>query len=351
MARNKVLCLVLLTAVTVLGVPAQSNDAVSGELRARGYTVENPRTEGGRPTWDLTHDEGAPFSLSMIGSLTEERAIALEAIRDVVFSLEGLVIRRTRVVFEESRATAVVSPREYVIDGRDYAGYMPAGMQFIYDDALAFDFRMLADNLALRVNGQFLTEEQFVERIVRAIDNPAAYIESSDPQFLARRLEEQQNLLDSARSTNLQQDQAIADLRNTDQEILEMIAETIRLGETLIREEVRRAEDARQELQESFEAALQELERESQQALVELTEQLQAFREGAVALAGRTLFGSLRELDPIAVARVVELRSADPELAADDARDRVNDELPEDAAPLHNRHVQAIYAFFFNDYR
>ncbi|TVR71568.1 MAG: hypothetical protein EA427_04370 [Spirochaetaceae bacterium] len=369
MARKRVLLMVSLLTVVALALPGQDASGVAESLRARGYTVENPRTDAGRPTWDLRHEERIPFTLSMVGPLTEARALALQSIRETVFSLEGLDIRRTRIVFDQDRATAVVAPRSYRINGREYSGYMPSGMQFMYDESLAFDFRMLADNLALRVNGQYLTEEQFRERIVRAIDNPAAYIESSDPQFLARRLEEQQSLLDGARATDIIQNQAIARLEDE-------IARSLQLGEEALNREVRRAEQAERAVRRDFQRDLAEeaetLRKETQLALAELSArhealradheallqaqgqllaEFEALREGAIALAGRKLFGALRELDPGAVARVVELRRAEPGLEADDARDRVNDELPDGVDPLHSRHVQAIYALYFNDYR
>lgn len=369
MIRMRVVLIGALLIGSALSLAAQTDARVAESLRARGYSVQNPRTESGRPTWDLTHDEGVPFTLSMIGPFTETRATALRAIRETVFSLEGLDIRRMRVVFDEERATAVVVPRVYRIGEKDYAGYMPSGMQFTYDQALSFDFRMLADNLALRVNGQYLTEEQFTERIVRAINNPAAYIESSDPQFLARRLEEQQVLLDGARATDILQNRAISGLE-------EEIARSLQLGEDALNREVRRAEQAERNVRRDFrrdlERETEELRSETQAALAELVQrhealladyeallrdhrqllaEFEALREGSVAMAGRKLFGALRDLDSSAVARVVELRRAQPGLDVGEARDAVNEELPDGVEPLHNKHVQAIFALFFNDYR
>ena len=387
--RRKTYVLTLLLLVgAVYVLSAQTVGQVTERLRARGYTVENPRTEAGRPTWDLRHDEDIPFTLSMIGDLNDVRAQALEMIRESVFGLEGLQIRRIRIVFDDNRATVVVVPAAYRIDGRDYNRYMPSGMQFTYDDSLSYDFRMLAENLALRVNGQFLTEEQFNERIVRAIENPAGYIESSDPLFLARRLEEQQIMIDNTRATDIRQDQsllnidqslvdvdrsleeidqALGALAETDQELFETIEDYVNRAERVITREIMRAERANRELRADLEQEIVDLEQEIAdlterhvkllrdfENLLEVTRghiaEFEAFREGAIALTGRRLFGSLREIDTDSIARVVEMRRADPELTPDDARDRVNETLPEGTPELHSRHVQAIYAVYFNEY-
>lgn len=350
MAHKQFVVMILFMMSAVLLLPAQTQMQVTDSLRGEGYSVTNPRADGGRPTWDVRYGQGVPFTLSMIGPLNEARSTALEVIRDRVFELEGLDVRRARVVFDEDRATVIIIPQAYVIEGRDYSDYMPSGMQFVFDEALAFDFRMLSDNLALRINGQFLTEEQFRERIVRAIDNPAAYIESTDPLFLARRLEEQQSLLDSIRATVIRREEAL----------LEEIRENVRVGEQALSFQVRRAEAAEQALREDLEREIADLtERHEQllanhEALLAGTESLrrefETLREGVIALTGRRLFGSLRELDPGAIMRVVELRRADPALTEDEARDRVNEELGEEVPPLHSRHVQAIYAVYFNDY-
>lgn len=364
MARKRPILGALIMVAVALALPAQTSTAVESALRGAGYTVRNPRVEGGLPTWDLRHDEGITFSLSMAGELTEVRSGALTTIRETVFSLSGLEIRRARVVFTDDRAVAIVVPRSYRIAGRDYSGFIPAGMQFIVEDALFYDFRMLADNLALRINGQFIGEQQFADRIVRAIDNPAGYIESTDPLFLSRRLDEQGSLLEDARAVNQLQNESIARLEATDQEIVERVERYATMGEQAVFDIMRRAEANNRALREEIAALTERHEdlAERHETLLQdyenllgftrsLTGEFEALREGLIALEARRLFGALREMNPQAIARVVELRRADSSLEQDEARSLVNEELPEDAEPLHKRHVQAIYAVYFNDYR
>ncbi|MFW5643833.1 MAG: hypothetical protein ACOCYQ_07355, partial [Alkalispirochaeta sp.] len=233
---------------------------------------------------------------------------------------------------------------------RRYDEYMPSGMQFIFDDAPSFDFRMLVDNLAVRIDGAFLTEEQFLVRIQRAVENPEAYIQSSDPQFLAEQIRQLQRLIDVLEVTV--QDLATEDARieeslrraliDTRDEGVALLDQWVRRGETALDEVNARIDTFSLEVDEAFDNVAAEN--------LELTEQFEKLRQGSIVLASRNLFGSLKEVSSETVAAVVELRAAEPGLTADEAKSRVNETLSEDAVPLNSKHVQAIFALFFNDY-
>lgn len=367
MKRLIALTLTLLTltaAVVVAQVPAETTRA----LTAAGYRVTGTRSEGGLPTWDVQTASGQPLSVSVIGTFGSTRVAALDALSEVIFSLQGLVIERTRVVFERDRVTAVVIPRRYVIDGIEYSQYMPSGMQFVYVDSVAFDFRMLAENLALRINGQYLTEDQFRSRLVRAIANPAAFVQSSDPQFLARRLDEQQGDIDRLRAESNAADGTLAERLDAAEgaavagfeAVTSRIDDEVARGEMVIAEQVARGEAAYAEVVAEITALRDELAAEIAAVRAEaaelamsgdtLRDEFEAARAGSVILAARTLFGALRDIDPATIARVVALRTAEPDLGISDARDRVNAELAEGTPQLHLRHIEAIYVLWFNDW-
>lgn len=349
MYRKTLSTLVIL--FVAFSVAAQSGDSRTRDrFESAGYTVVRTRTQGGMPVWDLQTDDGERFAVHMIGALTEQRLAAIDSLSEIVFAIDGLDIERMRIVFDENRGTAIVIPRRFSIDGTRYEEYMPSGMQFIYDEAPSFDFRMLVDNLAVRINGAYLTEEQFLARIERAVENPAAYIQSSDPQFLAQQIRELQRIVDVLEVET-------AALREEGE------ASSARL-ESMIQREVARLEREGRQIIADGEAAIAETNARIDDLSAELTEKIDGvssdtmslaeeftkLRRGSIVLASRNLFGSLKELPPETIARVVELRAADPDLSADEARTQVNGYLGEGEQQLHGKHVQAIYALFFNDY-
>lgn len=357
MQRTRIVTVTILLALIAIGsVAAQSTGRTRAALERAGYTVVAERSEGGLPTWDLRDAEGRTFSVSILGNFSSDRERALDALRDVIYNLDGLRIERLRYVFDRDRVDAVVVPSRFTIDGTDYTRYMPSGMLFVFEDAVAYDFRLLVGNLAARINGQFLSEEQFLARIVRAVANPAAYIQSQDPQFLARRLEEERGRIDVLEAEMAAQNEASAATDARIDPLAERAEDIVRDGaralasvdERLSGEIVTLA--AEQELLRSELLALTaELENLSQEKS-DLEAEVIALRRGSVILATQNIFGSLKVVDPETILQVVELRAADPALSQADALAQVNGELPEGTEPLHKKHVQAIYALYFNQY-
>ena len=348
---NKTLFAIVLTLFVAVAVGAQTGgSATAASFEREGFRVIRSQTQDGLPVWDLATDEGKRFSVTMIGSANETRLVAITALTELIYELDGLTVERTRIVFDGNRATAVVVPERFVIGGQRYEQYMPSGMQFVYDQALAFDFRMLVDNLAPRIDGAFLTEDQFLTRIERAVANPAAYIQSSDPQFLAQRIAELERVVDAVEAENDELRAAGAALESEVQQLR-------RSGRRELQEQVARIDAAMTDLQTELSAEIEQVREETTAALdqvieetLTLADQFSKLRDGAVVMASRNLFGSLKGVPAETIAAVVERRNADPALTADEVRAQVNESLAEGAPQLHGKHVQAIYALFFNDY-
>ncbi|MDA3947950.1 MAG: hypothetical protein PF508_01885 [Spirochaeta sp.] len=348
---NKTLYAILLTVFVAVTVGAQSGGSdTAATFEREGFGVIRSRTQGGLPVYDLATDDGERFSVTMIGPVNDERLAAIHALTDIVYALDGLTVERMRIVFDDDRGTAVVVPERFEINGKRYARYMPSGMQFMYDQAPEFDFRMLVENLAVRINGAFLTEEQFLTRLERAVENPAAYIQSSDPQFLAQQIAELQRIVDTLEVEN-------RELRAADTALATRMAADLdqlrRSGARELREQVSRGEAAMAELQLEVDRVSEETTAALENVVAEtltLADQFAKLRDGAVVMASRNLFGSLKGVPAETIGAVVELRNDDPELTADEARTKVNESLPEGEPQLHGKHVQAIYALFFNDY-
>lgn len=374
---------IALFTTALVAVPAQNRSAVADALEAEGYTIIEEYFDGGVPSWRLRDTQGRRFSVSVMGRFSSVHAEALEAMREVIYEIDGLEIDRLRYVFESDRADAVVIPSEFVIDGVDYARYMPSGMQFEFDDAVRFDFRLLVENLAVRMNGQFLSEVQFLDRIERAVENPANYIQSQDPQYLAQqivdlreRIEQRvavdadQNTRDQeilSRMESLAQESESALTTAVDQ-LTTMRDQAVNRLETMGDQAVNRLETMGERTVNRLEEQIAELEEQQARRMAEMTEvfethlqaiqaekaqlqsEFEALRRGSIVLASRSLFGSLRDVSPETILQAVQIRSADPGLTQDEVREQVNADLPEEAEPLHNKHIQAIFALYFNQY-
>ncbi len=352
---------VALLAIGLTSVSAQNRSAVANALENEGYQIIEEYTDGGVPSWRLRDDQGRRFSVTVMGRFSSTHAAALEAMREVIYEIDGLEIDRLRFVFEPDRADAVVIPASFSVAGEDYVQYLPSGMQFEFDDAVRFDFRLLVDNLAVRINGQFVSEEQFLDRMQRAVENPANYIQSQDPQFLAQQLVDLRSRMEERVAVDSQQNtrdqEILSRVESLDQESEARLSELARRGEQAVARIENLITDVAEQQAEQQAALLAEMAanfEEELQALREekaaLEREFESLRRGSIILAGRTLFGNLRDVAPEVILRAVELRAANPELTPDEVQEQVNGNLPEDAEPLHNKHIQAIFALYFNQY-
>lgn len=352
---RRMLILVVLVLTFSLTVYAQSDSREA--LTRAGYRVVGQRVEGGLPTLDLQHESGLRVSVVFHGELTAQQLEALRFLRETIVGIRGLVAARLRLLFEGPRVDVLVVPESFTVQGRELARFMPSGMQFSYTDTLQYDFRLLVDNLALRMSGRYFTAEQFTDRLLRAIEAPAAYIQSQDPEFLFRRLDEQQRLLEERAADDRRQDEA-------DRSIRAEIADQVQRGEAAVALGERAVEQLHATIaqlradHEALATAYQQLRGAHETLAVahsdlgsdyrRLREELEVLRDGAVVLFTRGLFGGLKPLPREVIQRVVDLRAADPRLSADAVRATVAGEFP--ASGIHKKHVQAIFGYFFNQY-
>lgn len=355
---------VLVTIVLLVSLAALSAQTATRSFETAGYRVMGQRTESGLPTWDLQDNAGNRFSVSMEGTLNARRADAIQAIRNTFFSIPGLQVQRLRIVFEGNRADLVVVPQRFLIQDADVVAYMPSGMQFTYTDFLEYDFRMRVNNLFLRMNGQYFSAEQFIERIAVAIENPALYVQSQDPQFLFGRLDslndQIEGLKTDGRALTAEMRQQDADLqlaldayasegmrmyRQTRQETESAVTDLSTRIDVLT-EEHQALLGAHRELQVAHEALREEFDTlVGEKAALESS--FETLRDGSVVLFTRSLFGAVKEIEPTTVAAIVAVRTAEPELPYADAAAKVAEET---GVEVDKKHALAVYALFFNDY-
>ncbi len=180
------------------------------DLDDLGYEVIRSRPDGERILYEVRDSAGNEFVAVYAGDLTSSQGERLDRIVEQFFAFSYVAIDRLRVVFSEDRIEILAVPASFAYEGVQLARYMPAGMTFYYVDALEYDFRIRVDNIFVRISGQFFDEDQFADRIARAVENPVAYMQTQDPQFIFQRFTELEDRLTQLedRLTQLERDSA-----------------------------------------------------------------------------------------------------------------------------------------------
>jgi len=102
----------------------------------------------------------------------------------ILYGWQKLKLRALRLYYINGKFRAIALASSFICGEEDVAPYMPAGMAFFYKEKLSYDFRMVKDNIALKIRGFFSTRSEFALSIASAVKNPLAYASRSN--YMAR---------------------------------------------------------------------------------------------------------------------------------------------------------------------
>lgn len=143
------------------------------------------------------------FKVSYTNDISEQNVKTVLKLKNDFYGWPGLTINIINFNVSAGSVDCNVIPSKFVCDkSNDIVAHLPAGMSFSYTDSLEYNFRMIKDNLFIRMKGYFISKGQFCERLLEALENPAAFIKKRDPEFFLSKLDMLQNDLDKMRREN-----------------------------------------------------------------------------------------------------------------------------------------------------
>jgi len=89
-----------------------------------------------------------------------------------------------------STLEVLVIPASFTYKGINFVPHIPAGMTFLYDYDLRYNFRVNKNEFFLRLSDKFIDEVSICERIKEAVDDPIAYMKKREPEYFLRKLNE-----------------------------------------------------------------------------------------------------------------------------------------------------------------
>ena len=157
------------------------------DLGKLGIEIVEKTPQGDNILYRAKDKEGNSFSFSIKDEVTEAQAEILGTIKDTVFSWKYIDVSSLKILFSQDRADIAIIPTNFTYKDFDLNEFMPSGMQFYYTTFLEYDFRMRIDNLFLRMQGEFFTEDQFSEKLLVAVADPSLYMQNQDPDFVIKK--------------------------------------------------------------------------------------------------------------------------------------------------------------------
>lgn len=313
---------------------AASLSAFGVNLSSYGFNVTNTQQENNKTVYTVSEPNGFTFTVSSANPITDSNAKVLQTVVSTLSGWTSLKISQAKIVFNGERADILIVPSSFVYKNVNLAQYMPAGMQFYYDKYLQYDFRMLKDNLFLRLKGQVYDESQFVSRLYSAIENPVLFLQTNNPEYLLQRLNDLASKVEALTHQLATQKNEIA---TAESKLSSQLSALSNQGESF-----KKSQDA---VNKNVEQQLTDIKKQNS----DITSEFDKVRYSLLALNNRGFFG-LGRIIPInrtAIERVVAMKKADPSLT----KDQVLAKLKADGVKMSKKEVSLVFDVYFNEFK
>ena len=278
----------LLVFVTLIPLTAQESSAIS----PAGQTSLD-----GRSWLSFTSSEG--MRVLTLAPFPEEAERRLEITVAVVSAWSTIRVTELRAESSKGVDDYVLSFSSIISDGRDYSDHVPGGLRLRYDGALMYDFRVRSGDYFVRVSGVLMDEAALISEIVRAVNNPGAFIAERDPSWLALRIH--------------QLDSQIKDLNALLSQAAEHNAAKAREIEALIQLRTSQGEALIEERTAAFTATLEAMAQESaaERSALEANfgNEAEVIRRALAAEMNKGLLGKPKPLNQLVFDHVMTLKS------------------------------------------
>jgi len=313
--RKMLIIIPILVAGLGLALPAQQGELI------KDFSLVGTSQEGASTVYEMRHASGFTLTISVRGEPTQEQVKMVEAIARSIMNMKYFVPSTVRIALSDRRAEIIMVPKSFTYKGVDYVPYMPSGVQFFYVDSLEYDFRLMVQNLFLRVRGQYFTEEQFADKIASAVGNPYAYIQTHDPEYIIKKFQEIEENIERMKAE---------------------FASTVAAGKaeiSALKAELAATKGDLATTKENLASANKKTE--------SLLAEFNLLRNAVVVLNNRGFFGSINIPSREAVAKLVEMKKREPGLTMQNAEARMQAE----GVQISSKEVFLVYSVYFNEFQ
>ena len=175
----------ILLCLFILGSNAMAYDWNSG-----GYTMVNTGSEGEENFLNVKDSSGVDIKIRYTGELAETWPDKIKELDQKFQDWKYMKPQRIEFLVVGNSVEILILPSSFKYGEMDFMPYIPAGMTFIYDYALRYNFRVTRNEIFLRLNDKFIDEESFCKRMKEAVDDPIGYLKKREPEYFLQKLNE-----------------------------------------------------------------------------------------------------------------------------------------------------------------
>ncbi len=179
----KRLLFIVLASVFYFSVPAFSAD-----WKSVGITVKSKKNVKDEVNLVVVDKKNRTFFVRYKSEPTQQIIEKISKLNNGFNLWKNMKIGKVSYVVENKIIKVVLIPKSFKYRNKNFVPHLTAGMMFIYEDNLVYNFRITNKRMFIRINGGFISEKKLSQSIYMAIVNPMVYLKRRDPSFFLRKL-------------------------------------------------------------------------------------------------------------------------------------------------------------------
>ncbi|TAL39970.1 MAG: hypothetical protein EPN93_00170 [Spirochaetes bacterium] len=177
----------VLTAILSVAITAS---AFGADWTKLGLTVLEKKEGDGAYEYRLKDAGGQEFDIQSEKEVSDDTVQRALGLKTTLSGRELFKIKEIKFIILPNSIDAVIVPSFFTYKDTDILPCLPSTILFSLSDRLEYNFRIVKDNIFMRIKGDFSTDDELGEKVVGGIKNPLSFVRMRDPEVFLTRINE-----------------------------------------------------------------------------------------------------------------------------------------------------------------
>ncbi len=183
--------------ITLLIIVVSTQALYSFDWSKHELNVESTIVQDSETIITIKDKNEKVFTVKYYNEISDENANSIIKLQKSFDKWRYMKVGSLKFVISNDIIEIVIIPSKFVYNNKNIVPYLPAGMLFIYNAELKYNFRMTKNNLFVRIKGRFKDERKFCRNLLYAVNYPHKYLKKRDPEYFLTKLTQLENNLQS----------------------------------------------------------------------------------------------------------------------------------------------------------
>jgi hypothetical protein len=203
------------SVITVILSLAFAMSAYAADWKGLGLEVLDKKEGEGAYEYKLKDAGGIEFVIQSEKEISDALVKRAIDMKGTLTSREIFKVKEIKFTILPNSIDAAIVPSEFTYSGTDILPYLPSTIIFSLSDKLEYSFRIVKDNIFMRIKGEYIDDKELGEKVLEGINNPVGFVRKRDPEYFLSRINEMEDSLKRLTSENGKLRNAVMTWHNT----------------------------------------------------------------------------------------------------------------------------------------